>query len=187
LLVSKRSGRSITVLDLLILIAATGAGLGAIRALSPDFDFYASPYSPIPPATLLEWGWITASFRAFYISPLLAAWSLGLVALRLRQPRPDLRSLASQPGWSASCAAAVGVVAGAVMAAIGVYGRYGIQSFFDLVPYPVGVAVGAVWLHLAATGHWRPEPSWIDRAGRVLGAAWLAMIPLVWGRFLLSS
>ena len=113
----------------------------------------------------------------------MAGWTLGLLIIRLRRPRPNLRRLARQPGWSASCAAATGIVTGIVMAAIGVHGRYGIQYYFDLIPYPIGIAVAAVWLHLATSGRWRNEPGWIDRTGRVLGVAWLVIVPLVWGRF----
>jgi hypothetical protein len=31
---------------------------------------------------------------------------------------------------------------------------------------------------LGVTRNWKAEPSWIDRAGRVLGALWLATIPI---------
>ena len=31
------------------------------------------------------------------------------------------------------------------------------------------------WLTLLLAGWWRPEPTWIDRFGRALGAAWLAV------------
>ncbi|MFO0955968.1 MAG: hypothetical protein U0800_00720 [Isosphaeraceae bacterium] len=39
---------------------------------------------------------------------------------------------------------------------------------------PCGLTVAAVWLVLALSGRWRPEPSWIDRLGRLVGAAWIA-------------
>lgn len=182
-----RPGRPFTLMDLLILIAATAVGLGGIRAQSPDIEIFTAPYSPISPPGLIRWGSVTASNWAFYLSPMLAGWTLGVLALRLRLPRSRLRRLAYQPGWVACCAATTGIAAGAVMAAIGVYGRYGVMYYFDLVPYPVGVSVLAAWGHLIVSGRWRPERSWIDRAGRLIGVAWLAIIPLVWGRFLFSS
>jgi hypothetical protein len=46
----------------------------------------------------------------------------------------------------------------------------------ELFAYPVGVAVGAAWVNLAVCGRWRPEPEWIDRLGRIVGACWLAMM-----------
>ena len=50
---------------------------------------------------------------------------------------------------------------------------------------PCGYAVAAAWLALAVAGRWRPERSWIDRLGRVLGVAWIvitaaATIPIAW-------
>jgi hypothetical protein len=42
----------------------------------------------------------------------------------------------------------------------------------------IGVAIGSGWMLLLVSGRWRPEPSWIDRAGRVLGWFWIAILPL---------
>jgi len=33
--------------------------------------------------------------------------------------------------------------------------------------------VAGAWLILMLAGWWRPEPSWIDRLGRVLGLFWV--------------
>jgi hypothetical protein len=41
--------------------------------------------------------------------------------------------------------------------------------------YPCGYAVAATWLVLATSGRWRPEKSWIDRLGRVLGIVWISI------------
>lgn len=42
----------------------------------------------------------------------------------------------------------------------------------------IGAAVAASWTFLFVSGEWRPERSWIDRAGRVLGWYWIAIQPL---------
>jgi hypothetical protein len=39
----------------------------------------------------------------------------------------------------------------------------------------VGIAVLVAWLVLLANGRFRPEPDWVDRAGRVLGVYWMAL------------
>ncbi len=39
----------------------------------------------------------------------------------------------------------------------------------------VGAAVLGAWASLVATGRWRGQPSWIDRAGRILGAFWIGL------------
>jgi hypothetical protein len=36
----------------------------------------------------------------------------------------------------------------------------------------VGAAVFWCWATMALCGHWRPEPSGLDRLGRLLGGAW---------------
>ena len=41
-----------------------------------------------------------------------------------------------------------------------------------------GYAVAAAWLTLMIGRRWRPEPSWVDRSGRLIGSFWLLMIPL---------
>ena len=43
-----------------------------------------------------------------------------------------------------------------------------------LVQLAVGPAVAAAWMVQALAGRWRPERSWVDRLGRVLGAYWIA-------------
>src|SRR5262249_5094811 len=42
----------------------------------------------------------------------------------------------------------------------------------------IGVSVGSSWVLLPVSGRWRPEPTWIARAGRVLGWFWIAILPL---------
>ncbi len=44
--------------------------------------------------------------------------------------------------------------------------------------YPTGYAVAAVWLVQAVSGRWRPEKSWIDRLGRLLGMVWIVVMVL---------
>jgi hypothetical protein len=41
------------------------------------------------------------------------------------------------------------------------------------MPRHAGLAVAGAWLTLFRAGAWRPESTWVDRAGRVLGVFWL--------------
>ena len=41
------------------------------------------------------------------------------------------------------------------------------------------LVVALAWLIMALGGWWRPERSWIDRLGEVLGASWIVMM-LAW-------
>ena len=38
-----------------------------------------------------------------------------------------------------------------------------------------GFGVCVAWAGSALDAHWKPEPSWVDRTGRALGAAWVAL------------
>jgi hypothetical protein len=49
-----------------------------------------------------------------------------------------------------------------------------------------GMAVLASWFTLATTVGWRAERSWHDRAGRVIGFAWIAVL-LIWPWLLLRN
>jgi hypothetical protein len=44
-----------------------------------------------------------------------------------------------------------------------------------IVEARIGPAVITAWVALYASGRWRSEPHWIDRAGRVLGAYWVVL------------
>jgi hypothetical protein len=50
-----------------------------------------------------------------------------------------------------------------------------LEWFPFLVSPSVGIAVIVSWSALRATGAWRPESSWIDRAGRLMGIYWIAV------------
>jgi hypothetical protein len=45
----------------------------------------------------------------------------------------------------------------------------------NIVQTDVGEAVLLIWLVTWVSGRCRPEPTWVDRAGRVLGAAWVCI------------
>jgi hypothetical protein len=45
-----------------------------------------------------------------------------------------------------------------------------------LLPPLTGFAVIGSWATLFLGGHWRAEPTWIDRVGRLLGAYWISAI-----------
>ncbi len=60
-----------------------------------------------------------------------------------------------------------------------------LPAFFTMalghaVPAIVG-GITVAWLALAcATGHWRAEPTWLDRFGRTLGAVWIGLEAIIW-------
>jgi hypothetical protein len=174
--------RRFTVLDGMVLVAATAFGCGADAWLGGFIED--------------QWGQATPDLlRSFFrerkfdgmavvlmllAGPVAGAWTLALIPLRLARPRPSLRRLARQPGWMASCAFALALVSGSVVVGLlmaVIEGRsltFLLQELSPLVPLLVAPAIVAAWLALVLNRRWRPEPSWVDRAGRALGVYWIA-------------
>ena len=96
--------------------------------------------------------------------------------VRLRRPRVALRSMICQPGFAA-CAAPVVVVLAAMPLTI--YPLRG--SAGEAVELGIQVllvtAAPLAWAFLIATRQWNPEPSWIDRLGRILGVLGMISVP----------
>ena len=137
--------------------------------------------------------------------PVLAAWIGAYLIARLRSPRPRLRRLLAQPGLSAALAvlATLVIEATLLVGSAWVDGRSlrpGPRAFTQftingeiLLAHHAGWAVAIAWATQALVGRWRPEPSWLDRSGRLLGSIWIALGVLAsllvdqtpwWGNFL---
>jgi hypothetical protein len=114
-------------------------------------------------------GYAAAAEIYVLLFPFLLFWTIGLLALRLHRPRPEPGMLWRQPGWCACIAAVTGYVAGMAEEAV---------IEFECPTVVVPAAVLLAWLVLALIRRWSAEPSWIDRAGRCLGLAWVSMVPL---------
>src|SRR5690349_1077887 len=100
-------GRKLTLLDAMILVAGTALGLGLTRQLSAGSLL--GPFDPIgmlsprsgSPWTTKDWAvWAVETIRGrfFYLIPLLVSWTVTVLALRMRKPRPRLIRLMAQPG-----------------------------------------------------------------------------------------
>jgi hypothetical protein len=168
--------RRFTIADLLVLVAATGAGLTMFR-----------PYL----ASLAGAGYQNAQ-QLRTIETIYGAWSLiaawwmiVLLLLQYHGPHPRRGRLARRPGHAACCVAAVALVVGAVHEASRV-------AFADLTGVPfsfhqlwitasarVGPAIAGAWLLLALSGRWKSDPGWMDRLGRLLGCCWIGWL-LFW-------
>jgi hypothetical protein len=194
------ANRRCTVLDVMVLVAATAIGLALVRsyslqAMSMDF----TPIPSVPRLMLTIWACILAAF------PLPVLWSIALFALGLRPPRASLHRLVRQPGFVAAGAvtlvAAIRLAGFLMLIARSLGNRSSTLGFFDGFilrdlfrgPVPVSAiydsayfaatafgtstAVAAAWLLLAVSGRWRSQPDWLDRLGRGLGIFWIATIP----------
>jgi hypothetical protein len=195
-----RPPRAFTLVDAMTLVAATALGLAGTQ--------HGWKYWGYGWFWNLDRGWTADAILRRLPTllalglPALVVFTAAILALRLQRPRPSLRRLLLQPGASA-CVAALAVVAlevaGFVVSTLhfnysrGYLGKYIAHVWSNhgilveittlvLVPMPrrVGLAVMATWLVLALAGRWRGEPSWVDRAGRFVGFAWLASALFVW-------
>jgi hypothetical protein len=181
--------RRFTLLDSMILVAATAAGYAVVQWSSPLFGVGAILDLLREMVSSGDIG-ATVALLSLIAMPVMASWSLALIPLRLIGPRPRWRRLARQPGLVAALAVATALGFVAMLTAVIFLGRAwgSLSGFEDLalifLPVVFGMAVLAAWVALVAGRRWRPEPSWVDRLGRALGLLWI-LIALASPLFLL--
>jgi hypothetical protein len=191
-----RKPRRFLLADALILTAATAVGTVGLRHIW-DILWHPSFWK-------LDQGWTASatllrlSTLAAVLLPMLAAWTVSVLVARLIPPRPSRRRIALQPG-SAACGVAVLVLvietvsqAASLLYYEASYGYVGatwrVFGFATWLrtrvlltaSYPVSIGVIAAWSVLLLSGRARPEPSWVDRTGRILGACWIAVAITLW-------
>ncbi len=177
-------GRRPTPADALILALATAL---AVPGWWWVWRWYPGPGKDLADAIALGLaGWPTreAGFLLMCCSvPVAAAWTVALIPLRLRRPRPPRRRLAGQPGLAATVGAGGSLaISGLWIAAVRAAGGEAIFEDNDVALWQVvaapglaGAAVLGSWIALILGRRWRAEASWIDRLGRLLGCYWIAL------------
>ena len=190
-----RIKRRFQITDAIVLVAATGCGLAGCRFWMWSSNIDLESFRPGENEPLLEAIWSIALGLVPIESIMLLCWTMAILLLRLRPARPRRRHLWCQPGFLA-CVAAIFVfawkgagaslyIAGQVLTANPAklsritFGQIVHDLAFMLISFPldtqadVGAAILLIWLVTWAGGRCRPEPSWVDRSGRVLGAIWV--------------
>jgi hypothetical protein len=183
--------RHFLISDALILIAAFGAGMGWMFALIRSPDPRLELFFDLSSTWRLLW---SVAIDAYSIGvPIMAMLTLGILAVRLRRPRPILRHLRREPGVVACLAATVGwwaqtiwitIVKLAECARGGSSETWADTARYYLMGLPefdVGLYVGIAWATQWFTGNWRPTNSWADRLGRAAGVIWI----LIYARFVI--
>lgn len=169
--------RRFTVVDGMILVAATAVGFGVARWNA----LLAAEFRPLPTLYLIRSTCLTLGF----------SWTFALLLLRFRLPRPPRRELCRRPGFTAGVAAAVTAVVVlfdellfiALIKDSPFYLGYS-PHYRLLISHSFGrvlnnsesraaAAVAAVWLVSVLGGHQGSEPNGIDRAGRAMGWFWI--------------
>jgi hypothetical protein len=190
--------RPFGLVDAMIMVAALAVGLWVNRTDWLGFAslWYGDAYDRIQRVLSL-------------LTPHVAAATMALVAIRMRRPRPPLRRLLRSPGAVACTVASAAIVLIVCWAVSALALGRGItfSQHIELLPYTgrghgrgggtrypfsgkllttygdhVAFAVAGAWLSLLLAGRWRPERTWIDRAGRALGWIWLGLAVMLWTR-----
>ncbi|RUL88107.1 hypothetical protein [Tautonia sociabilis] len=181
---STSCGRGIRLLDLMITTAAVEASIGfgihlAVETLWYHVISFCEFMGHFAPE--YSWWWMRLDLALFGTTNVAAQFlndtaDVGLrvlipltVAILLHRavpPRPGWDRLAQQPGFRATAAASAAFLA---IPAGRMYGS------MEVPVWVIPGSVAASWLALAVRKRWAPESSWIDRAGRVVETAWLAI------------
>ncbi len=191
--------------DAIVLVAATAVGLAMVKPYHATLP--ALNWGPPYPFDRPFAGWIkNLWFCLVLAAPFAVVWTLAILGLRLRRPRDRWSRLIRQPGLVAGLMAALVLavrLVGFATMCVRVIGQprlwiwtakyaggggawvgwppgyllFETDHFLDTMAM-IGVAVAASWMLLLASGRWRSERSWIDRAGRALGWFWIASLPL---------
>jgi hypothetical protein len=171
-----RRYRRFTIADAMILVSAAALGALVLRSYMPGCFRMAgiiSSRSPDPWGLWRAWYWLQGPVSCFVVP-----WMAALIVIRLRRPRPSRFRLACQPGFIACVAVMASLVPGlawylTIQHRPGFQRDVGFEQAWGIVTRWTNTAVIGSWLALALGRRFRPEPSWIDRTGRVLGGYWI--------------
>jgi hypothetical protein len=162
-----RPRRAIGLADVMILFAATAAALAWLqKPLEGRLTFVSDGriIENVRPATF-----VGAAFAA--------TWGAGILAMRLRPPRPTSNSWRYRPGFVACAAGSLGCLL--KIAALLIWGafahirfeRWYVPSILGQLIEPAAMAVAGAWLTLWLAGLWKRERKLVDDLG-IIG--WIA-------------
>lgn len=182
---SKPAGRPFGILDVLVMIAATAVGLAWIRVVAPTLTLEMI-WEAILARPNGEFPGVVVDLAGVIVVPMLAAWSLALLLLGRRDAgtRPRRRRRGPAPGTLACLAAAamlglplaVVLVIGAVAGSAALEPHQEVLAIGSLVgALLAGIAIFWSWITLALCRRWQPQPTWLDRAGRLIGMTWMLL------------
>ena len=173
--VDRTKFRPFTLGDAMILIIALALGMAIAR---PGIVLIAEAVRTIPLEQFQTLAGAVSLGRFLNIVLLTYLFFLlpAFVILRLKRPRAPLRSMIGQPGFAA-CAAPVACFLAFLPLELLFPSGFARQVMEITAQVFIASAVPLAWVSLIATRRWFPEPSWIDRSGRVLGALWMISVP----------
>jgi hypothetical protein len=178
------SHRRMTLLDGLILVAAVGVMFWMGRS---HFEREALP----PPIRSFD-DLSDATHWVADLLPCAVVWTMAVLLLALRRPRPPLRRMVNEPGFAACLTASVivliGVPIGVASESLVYVGAghpvaeidWAAVNLYTLgnLPSMISIAIAAAWIVQCVCGRWRSRSTWIDRLGRATGCFWIPLIPI---------
>lgn len=158
------SCRKFTIADAMILVAATAVGLTLCRLVMSGIKV-----------------WPQNLWLMLFGQPLLACWSLALLGIRLRNPRPAIAPLFRELGAAASLVTSVTLMMWSLVVGLAIYWERSNLAIdmLALCGLVVGPSVFGIWITLVINRTAVLDPGWIDRSGRILGVAWIFMINVI--------
>jgi hypothetical protein len=179
----KEKVRNFNLIDMAVLVVL--AALSVMFAKSGEFVEFLTFLSQAIRSSNFRWFTDMPSTLNFHLGSVLCYWTLGFLVLRMRRPRPRLGRLWRQPGFVATCAASTVILI--ILLEKFIWHRNNIMHYLEgdrlaylfqpalgSSPQP-GPAVAAAWTILILSGRWRPEASWVDRCGRLIGGLWVLL------------
>jgi hypothetical protein len=167
--------RPFTLGDAMILIIALALGLAIAR---PGIGIVVDAFRSVPRnhfrtgAGAIQLGRFLNIVLLNFLFFLLPAFLI----LRLKRPRAPLRSMIAQPGFAA-CTAPIAFFLAFLPLELCAPSGLARQVMEITAQVLLVAAVPLAWASLIATRRWDPEPSWIDRMGRILGGLWMISLP----------
>jgi len=173
--VDRTKFRPFTLGDAMILIIALALGLAVAR---PGIVLIAAAFRTVPHKQFLTLAGAVSLGRFVNIVLLSFLFFLlhAFLILRLKRPHAPLGLLIGQPGFAA-CATPVAFFLTFLPLELFVPSGFARQVVEIAAQVFIAAAVPLAWVSLIATRRWVPEPSWIDRSGRVVGALWMICVP----------
>ena len=193
---SRRSQRKMTLLDAILLVGSAALGLGMLelshRTLFRGWIWIIDQRLP-DVQTWSTWDAIVTCTDVFvFLIPVVTPWTLLLIALWMRSPRPSWRRIWRQPGMAACLAALFGWCWSGLALLLAMDVGFVVRSRRSIPPEEwaqrylsdevfmyVGLAVATAWLVQYCSGRWRRSVDWIDLMGRLVGVLWI-VIGLAW-------
>ncbi len=184
----KQSRRNLTLMDLIVLVAGVAIGAAWLRAVQPAL--VRNPPNIMignPPnimMLILDFAYQKVLRPYDQIFPFVAGLMIATLALRFLAPRPSLRLLIRQRGWTACLAATISfAVQWVFLGLLSLYLKFSLSvPLTNRVVHEIlenyGLGVGSfdpgpyiltVWVTQAVMRRRVAAVDWVDRSGRLLG------------------